>query len=288
VRNFIEEAYVRPGVNENADFHEITSGDQLISAQVAGFQLIETRHLPGAALGRHAHADASVNFVISGGLRETVGNFARRREYMCGPGSVLYKPAAEYHSNSYGPKGARCLIIQPSAARLQSLTEGGFRVGETVYPEDPRPAQLVGRIYAELRNADNVSSLAIEADVLRLFSVLSGTTVNPKRPWWLSHARDFLVQHSRAKILLRDVALELDVDSAELSRAFHRAYGITPSEFVRKERTRWAASQLADGKRPLSDIGLSAGFVDQSHFSRTFRIHYGVTPQRYRELTARR
>jgi AraC family transcriptional regulator len=279
---------VRPRVNENADFHEITSGDQLISAQVAGFQLIETRHLPGAALGRHAHADASVNFVISGGLRETVGNLAGRREYLCGPGSVLYKPAAEYHTNSYGPDGARCLIIQPSAARLLSLTERAFRVGETLYPEDPRPAQLVGRIYAELRHADDVSSLAIEADVLTLFSVLSGITVNPRKPGWLAHARDYLVQHSRAKILLRDVALALDIDSAELSRTFHRAYGITPSEFVRKERTRWAASQLAGGKRALSDIGLSAGFVDQSHFSRTFRVHYGVTPRRYRELTARR
>ena len=277
-----------PGISESADFQQITSGDQLISAQFAGFQLIETHHLPGTALKRHAHADASVNFVISGGLRETVGNLARRREYSCGPGSVLYKPGAEYHTNAYGPGGARCLIIQPSAARLQSLIDIGFRVGETLYPQDPRPANLVGRIYAELRHADDVSFLAIEADVLTLFSVLSGITVNPKKPVWLSHARDYLVQHSRAKISLRDVALALDIDAAELSRAFRRAYGVTPSEFVRKERTRWAASKLAGGKRTLSDIGLSAGFVDQSHFSRTFRIHYGVTPQRYRELTARR
>ena len=277
-----------PGIIENADFQQITSGSRLISAQFAGFQLIETHHLPGAALSRHAHADASVNFVISGGLRETVGNLARRREYSCGPGSVLYKPAAEYHTNSYGPDGARCLIVQPSAARLQSLTDRGFRVGETLYPDDPRPAQLVGRIYAELRHADDVSSLAIDADVLALFSVLSGVTVNRKKPGWLIHARNYLVEHSRAKILLRDLALALDIDSAELSRTFRRAYGITPSEFVRKERTRWAASQLAGGTRALSDIGLSAGFVDQSHFSRTFRIHYGVTPQHYRELTARR
>jgi hypothetical protein len=85
-----------PGIIENADFQQITSGNRLISAQFAGFQLIETHHLPGAALTRHAHADASVNFVISGGLRETVGNLARRREYLCGPGSVLYKPAADF------------------------------------------------------------------------------------------------------------------------------------------------------------------------------------------------
>ena len=122
-----------PGIIENADFQQITSGSRLISAQFAGFQLIETHHLPGAALSRHAHADASVNFVISGGLRETVGNLARRREYLCGPGNVLYKPAAEYHTNSYGPDGARCLIIQPSAARLQSLIDAEFDLDKRVW-----------------------------------------------------------------------------------------------------------------------------------------------------------
>jgi AraC family transcriptional regulator len=277
-----------PSASVSANFQQITFGDQLISAQVAGFQLVETHHCPGTALSRHAHADASVNFVISGGLRETVGNLARRREFTCGPGSVLYKPAAEYHANSYGARGTRCLIIQPSPACLQALVEGGFRVGETLFPEDPRPSHLMARIYAELRHADDVSQLAIEGYIVSFFSVLSCAAMRPKKPTWLSDAKEYLTEHKLEKICLNDVASALGIAATELSRAFHRAYGLTPSEFVRKQRTCWAASQLADGKRALSDIGLSAGFVDQSHFSRTFRIHYGVTPQRYRELTARR
>jgi AraC family transcriptional regulator len=279
---------MQPRASVGANFQQITFGDQLICAQVAGFQLIETHHCPRAALSRHAHADASVNFVISGGLRETVGNLARRREYTCGPGSVLYKPAAEYHANSYGARGTRCLIIQPSPARLQALVEDGFRVGETLFPDDPRPSQLMAKIYTELRRGDEVSQLAIESYVLSFFSVLSRGTIRPKRPTWLGDAKEYLTAHSLKQIRLSDVASALDIDATELSRAFHRAYGLAPSEFVRKERTRWAASQLADGTRALSEIALSAGFVDQSHFTRTFRAHYGVTPRRYRELTVRR
>lgn len=277
-----------PNASVRANFQEITFGDQLVSAQVAGFQLIETHHGPGMALSRHAHADASVNFVISGGLRETVGNLARRREFTCGPGSVLYKPPAEYHANSYGVRGTRCLIIQPSPACLQALVEGGFRVGETLFPEDPRPSQLMARIYAELRHADDVSQLAIEGYILSFFSLLSYATRRPKKPTWLSDAREFLTEHKLKKICLKDVASTIGIAATELSRTFHRAYGLTPSEFVRKERTRWAASELADGRRALSEISLSAGFVDQSHFTRTFRAHYGVTPRRYRQLTAPR
>lgn len=269
------------------EFRSITSGDRLVSFQLGGFQLIETRHPAHFVLHKHSHADASVNFVISGRLRESVGNIARRREYDCRPGSVLYKQADEYHANTYGFAGARCLIIQPSAYRLQTLIAAGFRANDTPFPLDPRPAQIAGRIYAELRRGDDLSSLAMEADMLTLFSLLSRGSRTRATPSWIAHARDYLTDNSRQRIVLGKVAKALGVEPSELSRGFHRVYGVTPSDFVRRERTRWAAAKLSEGRDPLSGIGLRAGFVDQSHFTRTFHAHYGLTPRRYRALTAR-
>jgi AraC family transcriptional regulator len=274
------------GASVAAEFQPITYGNRLVSAQIAGFQLIETQHAPGTTLHKHSHADASVNFVIAGSLRETVGDIAWRREYRCGAGSLLFKQADEYHANVYGSRGARCLIIQPSSAKLQALVDAGFS-NDSPFPSDPRPSQIVGRIYLELRRGDDLSALAIEAGILSLFSLLSRPTRSRKKPFWLTRAKEYLAEHSRQSIVLRDVAAALDVEPTELSRAFHRAHGVTPSDFVRRERTRWAAAQLSDGTLRLSDIGLRAGFVDQSHFTRTFRDHYGVTPSRYRSLTAR-
>lgn len=269
------------------EFQPITYGNQLVSAQIAGFQLIETHHAPGATLHKHSHADASVNFVIAGSLRETVGDIAQRREYRCSAGSLLFKQADEYHANVYGSRGARCLIVQPSSAKLQALVDAGFRANDSPFPSDPRPSQIVGRIYLELRRGDDLSAFAIEGDILSLFSLLSRGSRSRRKPSWLTRAKEYLAEHSRESIVFRDVAAALDVEPTELSRAFHRAHGLTPSDFVRRERTRWAAAQLSDVTLRLSDIGLRAGFVDQSHFTRTFRAHYGVTPFRYRSLTAR-
>jgi len=133
-----------------AEFRSITSGHRLVSRRVGGFQLTETRHSAGSILQKHSHGDASVNFVIAGRLRETVGDVARRREYDCDAGSLLYKQPDEYHANVYGPEGARCLIIQPSAESLRALADAGHRADGNPFPLDPRPAQIAGRIYAQM------------------------------------------------------------------------------------------------------------------------------------------
>jgi AraC family transcriptional regulator len=270
-----------------AEFRSITSGHRLVSRRVGGFQLTETRHSAGSILQKHSHGDASVNFVIAGRLRETVGDVARRREYDCDAGSLLYKQPDEYHANVYGPEGARCLIIQPSAESLRALADAGHRADGNPFPLDPRPAQIAGRIYAEMRQSDDLALLTVEADVLALFSLLSRRSRRRSILPWIARARSYLADNSRQRIVLGDLARSLGVDPSELSRGFRRTYGVTASDFVRRERTRWAAARLSRDNDSLCEIALCAGFVDQSHFARTFHAHYGMTPRRYRRLTAR-
>ena len=271
-----------------SEFRSITFGDQLLSFQLGGFQFTETWHPAGAVLHKHSHADASINFVISGQVRETVGNIAHHREYDCRAGSLLYKATDEHHANVYGSKGARCLIVQPSAQTLESLASAGYHADGDPFPLDPRPAQIVGQIYAEVRQGDDLSPLGIEAAALTLVALLSRRPQRRGTPAWLMRATEYLSDNGRRPVRLREVAVALGVDPTELSRTFRRVYGMTPSDFVRRRRTRWAAARLSDGEDRLSAIALCAGFVDQSHFARTFRAHYGLTPNRYRALTARR
>ena len=49
---------------------------------------------------------------------------------------------------------------------------------------------------------------------------------------------------------------------------------------------RMASRALVYTNRPLADVALSCGFVDQSHFTREFRRHFGRTPREYREYYA--
>jgi AraC family transcriptional regulator len=48
-------------------------------------------------------------------------------------------------------------------------------------------------------------------------------------------------------------------------------------------RIEWATARLRDSRSSLSEIALSAGFADQSHFTRVFRRATGLTPARFRD-----
>jgi len=51
---------------------------------------------------------------------------------------------------------------------------------------------------------------------------------------------------------------------------------------VRKLRVDAACRQLTTSDKPLSEIALSAGFADQSHFTKTFRRLTRTTPGEFR------
>jgi AraC-like DNA-binding protein len=66
-------------------------------------------------------------------------------------------------------------------------------------------------------------------------------------------------------------------------RRFRAAFHLTPQRFLRRLRLRIASRALIYTEGSLSDIALSCGFADQSHFSREFRRQFGRTPREYRE-----
>jgi transcriptional regulator GlxA family with amidase domain len=73
-----------------------------------------------------------------------------------------------------------------------------------------------------------------------------------------------------------------------LFRAFARAMGMTPHEYQRQARVRYAMALIrasARGGGALSDIAVASGFADQAHLTRTFRRMLGVTPGAYKTAT---
>jgi AraC-like DNA-binding protein len=66
-------------------------------------------------------------------------------------------------------------------------------------------------------------------------------------------------------------------------RQFQGSFHLSPQKYLRKLRLRIASRALIYTKRPLSDVALSCGFADQSHFTRQFRQQFGRTPREYRE-----
>jgi AraC-like DNA-binding protein len=61
-------------------------------------------------------------------------------------------------------------------------------------------------------------------------------------------------------------------------RTFTRVIGVTPHQYVRRGRLRYAASRLGTDGASVLDIALDSGFGDVSNFNRAFRAEFGVSP----------
>jgi AraC family transcriptional regulator len=93
-----------------------------------------------------------------------------------------------------------------------------------------------------------------------------------------------IVENFPEMLKLTQIAAEVGVHPVYLATAFRQKFGVTIGEFVRKLRIEHACAELMKGDLPLTAIALQAGFVDQSHFSKVFKLYVGMTPHKYRKI----
>ncbi|MEF3129654.1 AraC family transcriptional regulator [Rhizobium leguminosarum] len=68
-------------------------------------------------------------------------------------------------------------------------------------------------------------------------------------------------------------------------RAFRETTGMTPYQWVLRERIDRARNLLRTSKTPLAEVAIACGFADQSHFTRVFAGIVGTTPGNWRRNT---
>ena len=147
-------------------------------------------------------------------------------------------------------------------------------------------SQLCAKLYREFNKTDTAAKLAIEGLALELLAEAArqpypGTGAAPP---WLRQAREMIVEYFPETLKLTQIAAEVGVHPVYLATAFRQKFGVTIGEFVRKLRIEHACAELMKGELPLTAIALQAGFVDQSHFSKVFKLYVGMTPHKYRNI----
>jgi len=146
--------------------------------------------------------------------------------------------------------------------------------------------QLCAKLYREFNQTDTAVKLAIEGLALELLAEAARQpyTGIGAAPPWLRQAREMIVEHFPDTFKLTQIAAEAGVHPVYLATAFRQKFGVTIGEFVRKLRIEHACAELMKGDLPLTVIALQAGFVDQSHFSKVFKLYVGMTPHKYRNF----
>lgn len=246
------------------------------SREVAALNLIETRYASGQILPRHSHERAYFCFVIQGRFAERYGN----ENLECQPSMLVFHPPGDTHSDHFQIE-ARCFNIQldarltDQAASLEHRAE--FRGGP--------PAYLATKLYREFCDMDEVSELAIEGLMLEIIAeaARSMKRVSPGTQPWLVRARELLHAQFTERLTIVQVAAAVGIHPTHLAREFHRRHKRTIGEYVRELRIEFACQELSNSVTPISEIALTAGFFDQSHFARTFKLLTGLSPAAYRK-----
>ena len=88
--------------------------------------------------------------------------------------------------------------------------------------------------------------------------------------------------HLEGTIRVKDLATLLGLSTGHFCRVFKCTFGISAHAYVLRRRIELSKRLMLTTETTLSDIALSCGMGDQSHFTRSFRRIVGETPHAWR------
>src|SRR5215813_7969729 len=228
------------------------------------------------SLAPHRHEKAQLYLVLEGEYSES----ARGREFSLGPGSALFRPADETHTNGFRGTEVHGVLIEFDPAAARALLPGLPPDAPAYFPAHVLD-RLCGAIERETRHGDPESltalrglGLCLAAEVSRLGRDLHDLTSAPP---WLLDAEALLRNRSAEDLRLGRIASILGVPPVRLAAAFRRRFHCSVGDYLVLTRLARARRMLAESCAPLGEIALDCGFFDQSHFSRVFKKHQGMS-----------
>jgi len=95
-------------------------------------------------------------------------------------------------------------------------------------------------------------------------------------------AQDYLRDHHRRPINIKEVATQFGVSREHFARIYHAETGDTPAVFLRQLRLQTARRLLRSTNMPVREVAEQSGFGSSTHFCRTFRLAQKMSPEEYR------
>ncbi len=91
----------------------------------------------------------------------------------------------------------------------------------------------------------------------------------------------YIMDHYRQELTLRDIADSLGYEYHYLSRCFHRMFRLNFKTLLNQYRCEYAKIQLLRPDRTVTDIAYESGFQSIRNFNRIFKDYTGMEPSNY-------
>jgi AraC family transcriptional regulator len=99
----------------------------------------------------------------------------------------------------------------------------------------------------------------------------------------LRAATDYIESHLSEDLSLESLSAAPAMSPFRFARAFKRATGQSPRQYVITRRIERAKELLRSRRRAIAEVAHLVGFSTQSHFTALFHRHCGITPKRFRD-----
>ncbi|GAB3179057.1 AraC family transcriptional regulator [Telluribacter humicola] len=106
-----------------------------------------------------------------------------------------------------------------------------------------------------------------------------GAQANQNR---LAYAVQYLREHLHEDLTVGTLAQKACMSEPHFYRCFKQQFGLTPIEFINRERIRQATELLTTTDRTVTDISYACGYNNVNYFLKVFRRQVGIPPSHFR------
>ena len=203
------------------------------------------------------------------------------------PRFVIDKPFHSMHF--YLPRAALDAVSQPGQVRVDQLD---YQYGTGL--DDDVVRHIGAAVRAALQRPAEVNQLftdhmmlALTAHVAQAYGGLriAEQSRGGLAPWQVRRACERLESDLGGKTSLQEIAADFGLSASHFSRGFRISTGLPPHRWLLRQRVSAAKQLMTVRDLSLSEIAISAGFANQSHFTRVFSSVVGISPGAWRRET---
>lgn len=249
-------------------------------------QFREMSYLAGYGSPPHTHEQTHLIFFLKG----TVRDVRKQQTTIRTPATLILIPPDERHATHF-VENVHTFESVLSSSWAERMRQVSTFIERPLEYQDGPPTEIARRLYREFQTRDNVTPLILEGLMLEMLGQMARDPVSRTDnhcPNWLRQTRDFLHAHFAERVSLEAMAAEAGVHPSHLIRAFRQHFHCTIGDYVRELRVQQACHDLSCSDIPLSEIALTVGYSDQSHFTIAFKRKMGISPGEYRRIYHRR
>lgn len=240
-----------------------------------------TPTVPEHEVQEHTHDDAHFLLLLDGTYLSSASGMPAE----CSVPTLILNPPGTAHRDRFRGCEGRFFTLSIPAVAWSAAADYRDLPRQSLKLSVPGMVRAM-RLRWELSNWHDASPLVVEDGIEALLDECA--MADPVRmksvPAWLERARQRLHDDWSTMPSLAALAKEVDVHPVYFSRAFRQRYACSPGEYLRRCRLGQSLHLLRDPRLGLAEIALRCGYVDQAHFSNSFRRLFGTTPLQFRRL----